>query len=47
MFMKNDLAKADLPAGILPLDKSSGNTKSSINQNLVSIKSLRSYCSSV
>jgi hypothetical protein len=28
--MKNDLAKADLNAGILPLDKSSGNSKSSI-----------------
>jgi hypothetical protein len=30
MYMKNDLAKADLHAGILPLDKSSGNSKSSI-----------------
>jgi hypothetical protein len=35
MFMKNDLAKAEVFAIILPLDKSSGNSKSSINQNLV------------
>jgi hypothetical protein len=38
IIMKNSLAKADLPAGILPLDKSSGNSKSGIDQNLSVIK---------